>query len=415
MANGDTEVFYAEDVDINGVPSGGFEVFLGTWGTGGTLARTQIYASSNAGAAVSWAAGTRRIGLAWSAIDGNSSLSMGRMALFGDGSDGTVTVSSGTTQLVRDMFYDNLTISGTGAIKTNGFRVFVRNTLDISAAPAGAINFDGNNGALTASGTAIGGTTTGGSAAGGAGGNSTATTGAAGTQAAALALGLGPGGGAGGVGGTGGGGAGGAGGAAGVVTTTAVFPRNLSEYISRFATLILGGVAGSGGGGGGGTGSTNGGNGGGPGAGGGVIDLRARVINRSGTTAAGAIRANGGAGANGVAAGAVSNGGGGGGGFGGNGGLVRVIFEQLTGSVATGAVAADGGKTGDGGNGFGTGGGGNVAARPGASVGSVYLFNISAQTVTAATTATTAAGAGTAASGVTGGLGGAGAQLRVNL
>ncbi len=62
--NGTTGYYYAEDVDANGVPLGGWETGLGTWGTGGTLARTTIHTSSNANAAVSWAAGTRRISFA---------------------------------------------------------------------------------------------------------------------------------------------------------------------------------------------------------------------------------------------------------------------------------------------------------------------------------------------------------------
>jgi hypothetical protein len=63
-ANTDTLYYYAEEVDANGVPSGGWETGLGTWGTGSILTRTTIHASSNAGAAVSWTAGTRRIALA---------------------------------------------------------------------------------------------------------------------------------------------------------------------------------------------------------------------------------------------------------------------------------------------------------------------------------------------------------------
>ncbi len=66
-ANTDTAYYYAEDVDANGVPLGGWETGLGTWATGGTLARTTIHTSSNANAAVSWAAGTRRISIALTA------------------------------------------------------------------------------------------------------------------------------------------------------------------------------------------------------------------------------------------------------------------------------------------------------------------------------------------------------------
>jgi len=62
-ANGDTVRCFVEEVDGSGVPNGGWEVGIYTWGTGGTLARTTIEASSNSNAAVSWSAGTRRIGL----------------------------------------------------------------------------------------------------------------------------------------------------------------------------------------------------------------------------------------------------------------------------------------------------------------------------------------------------------------
>lgn len=62
-ANGDTFYYYAEDVDVSGVPSGGWETGIGTWGTGSILTRTTVHASSNANSAVNWAAGTRRIAL----------------------------------------------------------------------------------------------------------------------------------------------------------------------------------------------------------------------------------------------------------------------------------------------------------------------------------------------------------------
>lgn len=54
IANGNT-VWYCA------VLGSDWEVGLGTWATGGTLARTTIYASSNSGAAVSWPAGSKVI------------------------------------------------------------------------------------------------------------------------------------------------------------------------------------------------------------------------------------------------------------------------------------------------------------------------------------------------------------------
>lgn len=61
---GTNSCFYcAMDVDASGVPQGGWEVGLGTVtdASPDTLSRTTILASSNAGAAVNWGAGTRRI------------------------------------------------------------------------------------------------------------------------------------------------------------------------------------------------------------------------------------------------------------------------------------------------------------------------------------------------------------------
>lgn len=65
--NLDTFEYYTEAVDANGVPSGDWETGLGTWGTGSILTRSVIYASSNAGLAVVWAAGTKRVALALTA------------------------------------------------------------------------------------------------------------------------------------------------------------------------------------------------------------------------------------------------------------------------------------------------------------------------------------------------------------
>lgn len=55
-ANGD-RVYYC----IAGQTPGEWEVGLGTWNTGGTLSRNTIYASSNAGAAVNFSAGTKDV------------------------------------------------------------------------------------------------------------------------------------------------------------------------------------------------------------------------------------------------------------------------------------------------------------------------------------------------------------------
>lgn len=63
-AVGDANTCYyaAEAVDSDGVPTGDWEVGLGTYASAGaTLARTSVLASSNGGAAVNWAAGIKRV------------------------------------------------------------------------------------------------------------------------------------------------------------------------------------------------------------------------------------------------------------------------------------------------------------------------------------------------------------------
>lgn len=61
---------------------------------------------------------------------------------FGDGTDGDVTITSGTTTLARDMFYSNLTIASGASLDMAGFRVFVAGTTDGS----GTLIVNGNDG-----------------------------------------------------------------------------------------------------------------------------------------------------------------------------------------------------------------------------------------------------------------------------
>lgn len=80
-ANNDT-VYYCAFDTVNG----GWETGIGTWATGGTLARTTVQTSSNANAAVSWAAGTREIFLAqtaasFAALHSSTNVVNGRITL----------------------------------------------------------------------------------------------------------------------------------------------------------------------------------------------------------------------------------------------------------------------------------------------------------------------------------------------
>ena len=66
----DTFNYFAEDILLNGAPSGGWEVGIGTVNADGSIART-VKTSSNNNLPVSWAAGTRRFGLGLSASQFN--------------------------------------------------------------------------------------------------------------------------------------------------------------------------------------------------------------------------------------------------------------------------------------------------------------------------------------------------------
>lgn len=59
----DTCPYYIEAVDGDGVPTGDWECGLGTYSGANTLTRTTVVRSSNSGSAVSFAAGTKRVGI----------------------------------------------------------------------------------------------------------------------------------------------------------------------------------------------------------------------------------------------------------------------------------------------------------------------------------------------------------------
>lgn len=285
-----------------------------------------------------------------------------------DGSDGDVTIGSGTTTLTRDMYYNNLTVNGTGTLVTAGYRVFVKGTCTVTTAGggggihnkggAGGTGGAGGGASAGAAGTAgtaaPGGTLPAGAAgkAGGAGGNAAA--GAAGTAGGAATFVLNstasP---AGGAGGSGPSGGGGTAGAAGTVSSTSKAPvraiiggHSPFEFTSATAvqTASVATASGSGSGGGGGAGS----GGGGSGATGGYLFLACKSLSITGT---GAINVNGGAGGAGGTTVIVSQeGGGGGGGGGGNGGVAVVAYYTKTG---TGTITASGGAAGAAGAGAG--------------------------------------------------------------
>lgn len=311
-----------------------------------------------------------------------------RLEWFGDGSDGVVTITGAVT-LTRDMFYDRLILNSAAAIQTNGFRIYVKNDLDLTAAPAGAIQRNGftNFGNGSAAGT--GGTnasvrpgdTIGGSSAGangGAGGIAAGTAGGASTAQNCM-------GGSSGTAGAGGSGSGGAGGASGANGTFSPRTTRIPAHTFwRSSTYLTGGASGGGGGGGGGDG-TSGAGGGGSGNGGAIVFVAARQINRGSGTGVGAIAAIGSGSGNGGSATAGNRGGGGGAAGAGGGGIV-ILFEELLGSTATGAMDVSGGAGGSGGNGFGTGRGGQGGS--GGLAGRVLKFDLLGGVVIDSTDAT---------------------------
>jgi collagen type VII alpha len=338
---------------------------------------------------------------------------------FGDGGDGVASITT-TVTLTRDFYYQNLTISGSGKLIVNGYRVFVSGILDITAAAANAIipyaispggaggngtstasaagvigAFDPSNGSIAPTNTMVG-----------QAGRAGTATGAAGTTPLS-AIGASILGGRGGVGGAGGG----TGAAGGPVSAAAFVPiRRLTVDFLYGASLTAGGQGGGGGQGGSGATSNFGGGGGASACGGGVVGVFARTINRGSSTPVGVINANGnngGNGGNGFTG--IASGGGAGGGSG--GGFCYVVYRFLTGTTVVNALTANGGVGGTGGNGGSSGVGG--AGGDGGDGGIVVQVNIAADTIVVVGPGTR--GAGGAASGVTGGVGGTAGLSRQTL
>ena len=269
--------------------------------------------------------------------------------LYGDGSDGDVVISSGKTTLTSNLYAASLTISGTGKLRPNGFSIYAHK-LDLTAAPAVAIEANGNEGTSVAS-------TTGGSGAtspaptgavwsvgqAGAGGRDGSTGNGSIGYATSAALATGGQGSAGGA--AGGNGATGSGGAAATPGSfTAIQLGAIAHSWRNGSALFVAGTGGVGGSSGGGNGGTAGAGGGGGGSGGGTIAIFARCIYVDGA-AVGAISAKGGAGGNSTRASTTGCGGGSGGG-GGGGGCVYIVTDAVVG-VGTDIIDVSGGDGGD--------------------------------------------------------------------
>ena len=102
MADSDTCYYALQGVDGSGVPTGEWEVGLGTFTSGSpdTLARTTVIASSNGGAAVNLSAGTKEI---WQTVPAvRFPTDLGKWVEIGD------TTVSGATAVVEHTFTASL-------------------------------------------------------------------------------------------------------------------------------------------------------------------------------------------------------------------------------------------------------------------------------------------------------------------
>lgn len=296
-------------------------------------------------------------------LPGGGGSSLSHRWMFGDGSDGDVTISA-DTQLTRDMYYDDLTVNSGVTLDANGYDIHVAGTLTVdgtirpsvpngnsaSAQTAGAAgaNDNGNSGQYCRW------HSMGGSAGGDGGGIS--SSGSAGSSGAVPQVAL--------IGGN--------------TTTIRLSPMVAAVHVSRDVTIedaiIYGARGGNGGdGGNGGMGNPGGGGGGG---GAGARGLRAfakSVLGGGSITVPGGAGGDGGNGGDGD--GANSGGNGGNGGNGGDGGALLVVSESFGGTVTYSCPGGAGGNKGLGGADNGGGGGSDGADGSAGSAGYIIKYN----------------------------------------
>jgi hypothetical protein len=97
MGVGDTCYYAIEAIDTNGVPTGDWETGLGTYSATGALTRTTVHASSNAGAAVAFVAGQKRVMMAPTATQLTSFATGAGLEVYTFQSSTNVVVSSAPT------------------------------------------------------------------------------------------------------------------------------------------------------------------------------------------------------------------------------------------------------------------------------------------------------------------------------
>jgi hypothetical protein len=221
---------------------------------------------------------------------------------FGTGADGKVTINA-NTPLVRDMYYESLTINSGFTLSTGGFKIYVAGTLTLVGTATIAC-VGGNASGLTAGAGAPAGTSGSGST-GGAGRN----TAGAGNAGSALTSVMGA---SGGSGGAANASSGGSGGTVTALTVALGGPRPFDNIQNAVSGRAISGIAINGGTGGGGGAAIAASTSGAGGGGGGLIFIIARNIVVTGVGPA-VITAAGGNGSN-ATVGTAGGGGGGGGG-----------------------------------------------------------------------------------------------------
>lgn len=270
----------------------------------------------------------------------------------GDGSDGALSMSSGSLILDRDRYYTTVTLSGTATVDSNGWKIYCQGAFAISG--TASVTNDGSSGGNASGGTigtgaaiTIGNTVGAGQAGGNGGAFGNNSNGSPGTSTSSF-IGYGGASAVAGLGGDSGShlATGGAAGSAG----TQIY---LAERVVRHDHIInmaykIGGGGGPGGGGGASSLFATAGAGGGGGSGGGVVIIFCGSFNN--TSGVGVTAKGGNGGTGGTATG--GNSGSGGGGSGGGGGQIYIICITLTAigtlNVAGGAAGATGAKAGGG-------------------------------------------------------------------
>lgn len=256
--------------------------------------------------------------------------------IYGNGSNGDLIVT-GTYTITKESYFNNLTIQDGGVVKPNGCRIYVKNTLTISA--SGSLNDDGSDSTGSAGGAGANGSVRKNyllvlSTAGGAGGAN-----AAGSNGGTVGQGSGVlnNSGLGAFGGTGGRPAPGTGTPGNGGTINGATQNIWGSWMTGLAVASAAGAGSAtswtGGSGGGGAASSGvSAVGGGGGGGGGMVWLAAKTISNSGR-----ISANGGLGGPASGSGNAGSGGGGGGG--------NIIVITHTPVSLAGIIQANGGGT----------------------------------------------------------------------